>query len=282
VLVAVAFIDAQDQLLPHFTAEVQVYVWDGRHFLIEEATDNEDVLDGIYVAEANQVADERPNAAAPSPSRRLAAMVGAVYLSRNLGAELQQVVIDEEEAGQAVLGDQPQLIIQAWEGDGILVRGVFAAQPFQAEAAQRLVRSFTGRAGIVREAIAQVAGQIKLAAFGNTYRVGQRIAIAGKQACHLLGRLEIELAVGAAQRVRSVQRGAVLDGNQRILQPVALADVVVHVVGGHNAQVQLPRQGGERAVAGGIAMDEVLLELQEEAVRAEERVVAFRGCARVR
>src|SRR5438034_2272939 len=49
-------------------------------------------------------------------------------------------------------------------------------------------------------------------------------------------RSQVELAVGAPHVVRAVERGAVPDRHQHVVQPVARAVVVVHITSRHDAQ----------------------------------------------
>ena len=56
---------------------------------------------------------------------------------------------------------------------------------------------------------------------------------------------------------------------QRVLEPVALGRVVEDVVGGDQWSAGLAGQGGQLAVAAGVAGEEVALDLDEHRVRAE-------------
>ena len=74
---------------------------------------------------------------------------------------------------------------------------------------------------------------------------------------HLLGRSQVELRVGTAKLVGVVQGRAVVNGNQHILQPVPLLQVVVDIAGGDVAQFLLFRQGNQPVNALHIAIDQV-------------------------
>ena len=61
-----------------------------------------------------------------------------------------------------------------------------------------------------------------------------------------------------------IERRAVLDRDEHVLEPVAVARVVVDVARRDDAQLQVLRQLGQSPVAADIAVDEVVLELEEE------------------
>ena len=130
---------------------------------------------------------------------------------------------------------------------------------------------------VVGEAVVQVAGQVELTALGDADRVGYRFRVIAEQLGHLFRRLQVVLGVLAALAVGGVQGRAVLDGHQHVLEAVALPYVAVDVAGGDGAQAQVLRQVGQGAVAAGIAVDEVVLELNEEVGGAEPLEVAAGG-----
>ena len=66
-----------------------------------------------------------------------------------------------------------------------------------------------------------------------------------------------------------LQAEVVLDGDQGVLQPVAFRHVVVDIVSGYRGDAQLAGQVDEPAVAGGVALHQVLLQFHEHVVSAE-------------
>ncbi len=89
------------------------------------------------------------------------------------------------------------------------------------------------------------------------------------------------LGVLAALAVAGVQGRSVLDGDEDVLEAVALPRVVVDVAGGDDADLEVLRQVGEGAVAASVAVDEVVLELDEEVAGAEPAQVAAGGLLRL-
>ncbi len=117
VLRAELVVDPQDQLLPDVPREVQVDVRHRGHLLVEEAAQEELVLEGIDVGQADEVADEGAHRrATASPRRQAGPSAGGVLppnLLRHLTAEFQQVAVDEEETRETVLVHQRQFLLQA-------------------------------------------------------------------------------------------------------------------------------------------------------------------------
>src|SRR5262245_14835741 len=77
-----------------------------RKLLVQEAAEKEAVLEGADVGEADQVADDAADRGAGAAAGRqleAPARPPAAYLRRDLLGELEQVAVDEEEAGEVVV-----------------------------------------------------------------------------------------------------------------------------------------------------------------------------------
>src|SRR5207248_11793884 len=94
---------------------VEVDVGHRDQVAVEEAAEREVGLDRVDVREAGQVADDRADgAAAPAAGReRVPRRAGAADLERDLARELEHLPVEEEEAGEAELVDQGELLVQA-------------------------------------------------------------------------------------------------------------------------------------------------------------------------
>ena len=116
VLAAELLVHAQDELLADVAREVEVDVRDGGDLVAEEAAEEEVVLDRVDVREADQVAEDRADGGAAAAAGRQAGLAAravlAAHLVGDLAAQLEQVAVDEEEAGEAVLAHEPQLLLQ--------------------------------------------------------------------------------------------------------------------------------------------------------------------------
>ena len=114
-LASVALGDADDELLADVAWEVEVDVRHGREFAVQEASEREVVRDRVDVREAGEVADDRADRAPPPATRWQEAprRVRPAHLARAFARDLEHLVVQEEEAGEAELVDQLQLVLQA-------------------------------------------------------------------------------------------------------------------------------------------------------------------------
>src|SRR6266542_1855309 len=115
VLAAVAFGDADDQLLPDVAREVEIDVRHRRQLAVEEAAEREVVLDRVDVREAGQVADERADGRPASAAGRqyVPHRAGPAHLEGDLARELEHFPVEQEETGEPELVDQHELLVQA-------------------------------------------------------------------------------------------------------------------------------------------------------------------------
>ncbi len=111
----VALGDRDDQLLPDVAREVEVDIGNRGELSVQEAPEREVVRDGVDVREAGEVADDRAHrAASPAPRRQEPSRrLGAAHLECALARELQHLVVEEEEPGEAELVDQRELSVEA-------------------------------------------------------------------------------------------------------------------------------------------------------------------------
>ena len=102
----VALVDPRDQLLADVAGKVEVDVGHRRHLLVEEAAGEQARLDRVDVGEPGQVADDRADARATAPPRgeHRAGRPRPPDLDRDLPGQLQQVAVQEEEAGEPEAG----------------------------------------------------------------------------------------------------------------------------------------------------------------------------------
>src|SRR6185436_18367493 len=108
--------------------------------------------DRVNVREAGQVADDRADGASPAPAGReqVARRAGSPHLERDLTRELENLPVEEEEAGEAELGDERELFAQARIGPGAQVARCIAV-PLLERAPADLGQLDVGRIGAVRE-----------------------------------------------------------------------------------------------------------------------------------
>ena len=247
--------------------------------------DRELVGDRVDVREADQIADDRGHRGAPSAPRGQAGQgAGAArpaHLPGDLVREREDLVIDKEEAAQLLPLDDAQLVRQTRLRARLLgAAGVAVAQARPADRRQLLVRAAPARQGRRRQRVAHVLREVERAAPRDAHRVGGGLGVVAGEALGLLHRrAQEELGVGTALAVALVQRQAVLDRDQHVLQAAPVALVVVHVAGAHHRHARRRRQTHERAVARAVVEHQVVLQLDEDVVGAEppDQALEFGG-----
>ena len=137
-----------------------------------------------------------------------------------------------------------------------------------------------GRVGAVGEvgvAVAELLGQVEGAAVGDLARA--RGGVARQALEHLVRREQDGLVVAAALLLAAVERGAVADRDERVLEAGAARVVRVDVAGRDGGHAERGGEVLERGVAARVAALERALELDVE--RAGERAREPGGAVRV-
>src|SRR5512146_285308 len=113
-LAPVALRDRDDQLLADVARKVEIDVGDGVELAVEEAAERELRADRVHVREACQVADQRADrgAAAAAGWQRVPRRVSSAHLERAFARELEHVPVQEEEAREAELVDELELLVE--------------------------------------------------------------------------------------------------------------------------------------------------------------------------
>ena len=101
-------------------------------------------------------------------------------------------------------------------------------------------------------------------------RVRQRVFVAGEDRRHLIRGLQEELIAGIAQALRVVDRLAGADAQQDVVRLIVALPQVVHVVGGDEREIQLPRERNDAAIDHLLVLDALVLHLEEEVVGTED------------
>jgi hypothetical protein len=269
---------AREQRLADVAREVEVDVGQRRDLLVEEAPEQQLVLDRVDVREPGEVADDRGDRRAPPAAGRQqrAGGVGAPDLDRHLARELEHVAVQEEEAGQAQRGDDPQLLLDARQRlRAVPVAGRVADLELRAAGLRELaVGVLVLGAGI---AVAEVRAQVEAQAVGEPARLGHRLGMVLEAGRHRRRGGEHVAVVAAPPRLRRVERLTEADRHQRVLQLGARARVGVDVAGGHAGEAQAARQLLEAPVARAVAAMERALKLDSQALGAEGLAQAAQG-----
>ncbi len=273
VFVPELLVDPLDQPLANLARKIEIDIGNRVELFVQEATEEEVVRDRIDMRETDQIADDRADRRSAPASRRQigdsARALAPAHFQGDLGRQNEQIPIEEKEPGQLVLGDDAQLFVDPPDRLGFVAR-IANVQLFVADLAQVVVRRRAVRRGVVGEDVGQVVGEIEFAAaFGDFDCVRERRGPFVEELGHLFGGAKVELTVRAAELMGVVQGGAVMDGDQHVLQPVAVGKVVMDIPGGDVAQAQLVRQPDQGANALDIAMDFVVLQLDEDRIASQ-------------
>ena len=269
-LAPVAVVDARDQDLADVAREVEVDVGQRGQLLVEEAPEEQVVGDRVDVREAGEVADDRGHrGAAPAPRRQQRARrVGAAHLHRDLARQLQQVAVQDEEAGQPEPVDHAQLLLQP----GVRGRAVRAAVRValgDQRPAQLGQRADRGRVLRARVAVAEIDREVEAQPLGERGRLGHRPRVVLEARRHRLRGSQHVRGVAAAQRLRRIERRVVAQGDERVLQRRARERVRVDVAGRHRRHAQPLGQPGEPAVARAVVALERPLQLDAQVLAPE-------------
>ena len=283
VLAAVALGDADDQLLADVAREVEVDVGDAAHLVVQEAAEREPGLDGIDVREAGQVADDRADgAAAPRPGGSTCRGASSpAHLARALGGELEHLVVEQEEAGRGRGGRSARAPRRGGRAPALVavrLRVPAPRTPVRRRASASRRRLAVGE---VRVAVAEVGGEVEAEPLGELAGALDRVAVVGEALAHLVGPEEQDaLVVAAPLALAAVERRALADRDEHVLELRGAAVVRVHVAGRDRLHAERLGELAQRRVPARVAALVRPLELDEEAL-ASERLRDGRGRVRV-
>ncbi len=192
---SVAIVYAGDQHLADVAREVEVDVGHRRpdllaHLLVEEAAGVEVVGDRVDVGESGEVTDDRADAGAAAAARRQdrASRVTTANLGGDLAGEQQQVVVEQEEAGEAEGADRLQLLLELGPRLGAVRRpGVALGQQGSAELGQLAIDI---RLLGARVAITELAAEVELEPLGEPQGLGDSGGMLGEARRHFPGRAQ--------------------------------------------------------------------------------------------
>ncbi len=252
--------DVVDDLVAAGILEVDVDVRHRHAVGVEEALEGQLVEDGVDRRDAQRVRDDRAG-------RRPAAGRGDALLS----GEAREVGHDEEVGRVAHRGDDAQLVVEPL-AEVVGERSVALREAALALAAQPRLDGVAVRHGEVRQAqLAERHAQVRH--LRHALRVEERLRHVGEEGLHLRRRLEVELLRLEAQAVGRVEVGAGAHAEQHVVGLVLVLAHVVQVVGDDERGARLGRQAQQLGVQGALLRQAVVLQLQVEAVRAEDVAV---------
>ena len=114
--------------------------------------------------------------------------------------------------------------------------------------------------GALGQGVAQAGGKVEFALLRNPGGVGDGLGVAAEDFLHPVRGLQAQVVVGLDEGQGLLYGDVALRCRQRVLEPVAVPGVVVDVVGGGQGYARAPGQLRQFPVAGGVALQEILLE----------------------
>jgi hypothetical protein len=256
--------DVADHLVAAPHAEVDVDVGH-RHLLgIQEALEDDVVLDRIDAGDAEAVGDDAAGRGAPARPDRdpVAARVG------------DEVRDDQEVAGEAHRPDHAELVLHALRVLGearrdrlVRVEAEARAQALPGLLAEHRLAGRTRRQLELRQVVAaRVEVEVDLAALRDLEGVRERRGMVVEELRHLVAGLEVEAVPVETEAVRIVEVLAGADAQERVVVPVVPGGQVVGVVGREQRKLQVHRHLRELGVHAVLVADAVALQLEVEAV----------------
>ena len=235
---AVALGDVFDNLVAPLHAEVDVEVRQRDAFGIEETLEQQVVLDGIELGDAETPGHQRPGAAAAARPDRDAVVLGP----------LNEIRHDQEVPGKTHLGDGGQLQFQT--------RGINGATGFAFILRHRLPSCFQAllrlpaQQGIDRHSLRHRVGRqvifsklkTQIAATRDFNRVLDRLGDVLEQIGHLLAASEILLCRVAPRPAGIGQHAAVLDADPHLVRIEIIRLQEHHMIRRHHRQGQAARE----------------------------------------
>ena len=270
VLAPVLVGDVLDHLAAAALAEVDVDVWQRHAFRVQEALEDEVVLDRIDVRDPEAVRDQAARGRPAPRSHRDPVFAGVA----------DEVPRDHEVPGVLHLLDHVDFVVQPAL---VLVDRVLEHPPrgevLQPRESRReavphdmlevLIEGEAGRHVEVGQLVLGT-GQIDVAPLGDADRILQRFREVPEDLRHLLGRLQVELVAVVAQPLGVVDRLAGADAQQNVVRLEVRVRQVVDVVGHDERQAEILRDRLKADVDDPLIVDALVLHLQKEVVGAED------------
>ncbi len=226
----------------------------------EEPLEHEAVLERVEVRDVHGVRDDGASGGATARANADAVVLGPLHV----------VLDDEEVVGEALLGDDLVLVLEAvldvpaTNGEVAPVLAVALGKALLALLAEALIRRLAGAKARV---LGQVhVGPVKLvvALVGNLERGVAGLGAPGEELAHLLLGLHVELRALHAHAVGVVEGGCLANAGEDVLRGGVVAREVVEVVGGNHLDAHLVRH-----------LDQVLVELAVVPAIAEGETVVL-------
>ena len=260
-----------DHFLAAAAAEIHVDVGKADPFGIQEPLEEEVVLDGIDLGDAQAIGDHAPGGRSAAGSHGQADFPGV----------LDEVPDDEEISGESHLLDeldfQVETVLVFLERMSVrsvaLLLGDFSRPGEEALAGDLLeivVQGFPGR-GLENRQEMNVLREREIAGRGDLGRIPDGLGIFLEEFDHLGGGFEVELVAREAHPVLFADFLIGLDAEENVLRFGILAFEEVDIVGGHEREIELPGQRDDLGQDLHLGGNAVILKLEVEIPLREKR-----------
>ena len=221
------------------------------------------------MTDPDQIPHQQRHRRPPPPPRRLLprTLRPPPSLLHNLLREHHDLPVQQQKTRQPVPPDQTELLLQP-RRDLLRHPAVAPRRRLITQLSQIPFRRIPLRQRRLRQRIPQIRSQVESAPLRYPRRVRHRLRKLRKKSRHLLPRPQIELIVGLQMRQRLVDRRVQPDRHQRILQPVSLRRVVMHVVAHHQPDARLLRESRQLAVPHRVPLQKILLQRRIDRIPA--------------
>ncbi|KFM93090.1 hypothetical protein DJ90_2785 [Paenibacillus macerans] len=261
-----------DHLVAALVAEIDIDIRHRHPLGIQKPFKQQVILDRVDIGDAQHVSNQAACRRSPARAGNDPAVV----------SEGNEIPNDEKIIGKSHLADHFQLITQPllkpFPIRFVLPHvqmAVALLQPFFAQLSQIALRGQPFRNRAVSRQNMAAEFQLKLAALGYFYRVGQRLGHMREQRGHLIPGFQVELVRVHFEPVFVVDRFAGADANEHILNLGVLPVQVMHIVGGRQFDPRLLRQLNKLEVYLFLLRQTVILQLQIK-ISAKRRLIAQR------
>ena len=262
--------DVADHLRPAVHAEVHVDVGRGDALGVEEALEEQVVLQRVDVGDPEAVRGQAPDhGAAPRADgdATVARVLDQVPDDEEVARELHRLDHLDLERQALLVGNQR--LLERLRARHRLELRAPAFEPFARHLLEVGVRGEAGGNGEIRHL--QLARlQAHVAALGHPQRVEHRLGHLAPDLPHLLERLEVELIRGVAHPVGLLHRPSGTDAEQDVVRGRVLAPEVVGVVGADERDAGLLRDVDQSRVDAPLLLEPLVLQLEEKVALAED------------
>ncbi len=279
VVAAVFLRDVLDDFAAAVHAEIDVDVGHGHALGIQEALEEQFVLQRVDVGDAERVGDQRSGGRSAAGADRNVVLFGVA----------DEVPDDQEISGELHLLDDAEFALQALlvVGDGVLQLALLVqrAQRFQAageafagDVNEVAVDGVAGRNFELRKRIGDFF-QAQAAALGDVERAREHLGRIFEHAGHFVVVLDEELVAVELHARGVVNRLAGLDAEHHVLRVGVVFAEVVAVVGGDQRQAEIFFQLEEAGMDAVLHLQALILNLEKEILFAENVGVGSGGRA---